>query len=963
MNKLLKFYDTYALKALVCFLILFTALYPKLPSVHIIRTWVYIRLEDFFIFGTSFLWFIQLLRRQVSLPRPFATTIGIFWAVGLVSTIFSILFIGPHLTGFFSHLALLEYARRIEYMILFFIAFSTIKSYKDVKDYIVILCITILAVFLYGLGQRYYLVLWEKFPAFFQKYSFCFPSFQTGNEEFAKGLPLCLPQGARINSTFGGHYDLAAYLVLVLPILIGLFVSIKKWSWKIVTFGLYISGLFLMLFTASRTSFMAYLIGAVLTLIFYKKKWYILPVVLISIVLLLTSSQSTAKRLLATFRISSVVVNSQGQVIGEVLPDDLKNKISKVEGPPPAQDLQVGSAIIGLPNAVSVSTGSAMVKKTLSPEEIKRRKLAEGSIELSTVTGSFQVRKALVYDISFTTRFQAEWPNAWHAFLRNPLLGSGYSTITLASDNDYLRALGETGLLGLLSFVLIFIVFGITMKERIAAVSSPLTRGFIFGLAGGVIGLALNAILIDVFEASKVAENLWILLCIAVGGLYVTKSKNVEYMKTLTKVSVSNSALCFYLVLLVAVYYSGSIGSFFVADDFTWLRWAASSTISDIPGYFAGAQNFFYRPLDKTIIFFLYNFFAFRPENYHLFTLFLHAVAVLATYKLSFKLFQKKLPAFLTAFVFLALPIHGENIFWFSTISITLSAVFILAALSAFYNYRIRKTRRWYFYSFILSVFAFLSYEISVIVPLLLVSVDFFFFKQKKDKKLFFEYLPFFALIPVYFLVRMMTHAFSGGGDYSYSIPHLIPNVGGNLFGYFGMFFAGKEFLPIYDMLRGALRENMLLFGGVVLVVIGAVSFAVFSFRKQIKKCYQTAYGKLFVFGLTFGVISLMPFLALGNVADRYLYLASFGFSLSFIITLYSLVQFFVRKNPKKVAFFMVIFIVLLGIWYYSENGKEQKKWNTAGEITKTTIALFRTDYETIPSSSKLFFVNVPVKE
>src|SRR3981189_105236 len=107
MNKLLKFYDTYALKALVCFLILFTALYPKLPSVHIIRTWVYIRLEDFFILGTVIVWFIQLLRKQVSLPRPFAASIGTFWLVGLVSVIYSILFIGPHIVGFFPHLALL----------------------------------------------------------------------------------------------------------------------------------------------------------------------------------------------------------------------------------------------------------------------------------------------------------------------------------------------------------------------------------------------------------------------------------------------------------------------------------------------------------------------------------------------------------------------------------------------------------------------------------------------------------------------------------------------------------------------------------------------------------------------------------------------------------------------------------------------------------------------------------------
>src|SRR2546430_16185464 len=97
MKKLLQLHDRYTLKVLVAFLILFIALYPKLPSVHIIRTWVYIRLEDFFILGTTAIWFIQLIRRKVSLPKPFALSIGGFWFVGLVSLIFSLLFIAPQL--------------------------------------------------------------------------------------------------------------------------------------------------------------------------------------------------------------------------------------------------------------------------------------------------------------------------------------------------------------------------------------------------------------------------------------------------------------------------------------------------------------------------------------------------------------------------------------------------------------------------------------------------------------------------------------------------------------------------------------------------------------------------------------------------------------------------------------------------------------------------------------------------
>src|ERR1035438_3852309 len=121
MKKILHFYDNYALKIGICFLIIFTALYPKLPSVHIIRTWVYIRLEDFSILGISVLWFIQLIRRKAKIAFAPSIPIFLYWIAGLISLIYCLLFIGPSLTNFFPHIAALNYLRRIEYMILFLV--------------------------------------------------------------------------------------------------------------------------------------------------------------------------------------------------------------------------------------------------------------------------------------------------------------------------------------------------------------------------------------------------------------------------------------------------------------------------------------------------------------------------------------------------------------------------------------------------------------------------------------------------------------------------------------------------------------------------------------------------------------------------------------------------------------------------------------------------------------------------
>lgn len=962
MKKLLQLHDRYTLKVLVAFLILFVALYPKLPSVHIIRTWVYIRLEDFAILATLFVWLIQLTRRKISLPLPFVFSIGGFWLIGLISTIYAVIFLAPHLANFFPHLAFLQYMRRVEYMVLFFIAFSTIRSQKDVRDYFIVLSATLIAVFLYGLGQHYYLYAWSLFPKFFEQYPFCFPSFQTGNEEFAKGIPLCLPKDARITSTFGGNYDLSAYIVLVLPIFIATFVSVKKRAWKIVHFLLFIAGLMVLLFTASRTSFMAYLIGAIVMLILFKKKLFIIPVLLVSVGLLVLFSQSTAKRLSSTFRVSSVVTTKTGQLVGE-LPQNLQNKVASQTAfvsPPPAQNLETGSAIISLPSTTApVKTNVAVVKKTVTADQAKKLQLANGSVEISSVSGSFYVQKALVYDISFTTRLQAEWPNAWRAFMSNPLLGSGYSSITLATDGDYLRALGETGILGFSSFIIIFVLLGITLKKAGPAVESPLTRGLVYGLAGGFISLSLNAILIDVFEASKVAETLWLLLGICAGGLLVGREKSISYLMEFKKFALSKFMMSMYLIILVGFTLFSSIGNFFVGDDFVWLHWAASSSTHDIVKYFTNAQGFFYRPLDKTITFFLYSVFSFQPQGYHIVLLLLHIIGVIGVYLLAGKITKNQLISFSCAVLFALLPAHAENVFWFSSLSSVLGSVALIYVTLAYVHFRTEKSIISYLLALMCSVIAFLSYEIATAVLAILFVIDLFFsLSSIRKMETYLSYIPFIFLYIVYAIIRVVTHAFSGGGDYSYSIIHFVPNLVGNFFGYIGLFVEGEAFLPFYEALRQVARLNIILFALLVFVVCSLFMWGVYRYRLAVKVMYKNAEGRIILFGIGFGFAGLLPFLGLGNIAERYLYLASVGFCLAFTVIIWELIK---RIEAYKTAIFIGI-IILLAVWYQIQNVKAQTDWQHAGEITKNTLAEFRINYESLSPENTVYIVNKPIK-
>src|SRR3989344_305439 len=209
MSKLLKWLDDHILEYLSFALLIFIPLYPKIPLADLIPGYIVrLRLDDVLVGVTFLIWIIWLIRGKVSLKgNPLLIPLGIYVLVGFISSL-SAIFITRTVPTDEIHIAklFLNWARRIEYFSVFFIFFSTIKSLSQIKKYVYVAAIVLLAVSIYGFGQKY--LYW--------------PAFSTMNREFSKGVKLYLTEHARVLSTFGGHYDLAAYLMMVLTIFIPL---------------------------------------------------------------------------------------------------------------------------------------------------------------------------------------------------------------------------------------------------------------------------------------------------------------------------------------------------------------------------------------------------------------------------------------------------------------------------------------------------------------------------------------------------------------------------------------------------------------------------------------------------------------------------------------------------------------------------------------------------------------------
>jgi len=427
-------------------------LYQKFPLIDVPGTFVSIRLEDFLILLTSIFWGITVLPSlKFYLKNKITIALGIYILVSMVS-VASAMFITKTAAP---HIAMLHLLRRIEYFMPFFMGYTIILWDRDsLKYYLKVLMIVVIAVFIYGFGQKHY----------------SWPIIITQNEEYSKGIALRWIEGSHINSTFAGHYDLATFLVLALPILISSLFLLKGPKIRALLVLTIFAGIWLLINAASRISILSYLLATTTALILVKKYRAIVIVILVSVILVGFSSNLMARYL----RVFDLIQKNY--------------------------------------------TRSGWINVNL---KIKDSYAATGDINLPERVNPTPTPPPVFEDRSTSIRLNVEWPRALRAFSKNPLLGTGFSSITLATDNDYLRLLGETGILGLLAFFLIFLRLG----EKIIS-NLPFDKHFSFselafvsGVTGALGGIFINGIFIDIFEASKFAIIFWLFIGMASGLL------------------------------------------------------------------------------------------------------------------------------------------------------------------------------------------------------------------------------------------------------------------------------------------------------------------------------------------------------------------------------------------------------------------------------------------------------------
>lgn len=506
MPKLFVWLDQHLLTIAAGFLLVFIPLYPKWPLFDILPGYnVRVRLEDILILLVNVYFMFQLLRRRLKLSRaPLLKPILIYLAIGFLSTL-SAIFITKTVYPEWIQIAkvYLHWFRRIEYFSLFFIFFFALKNSKQILTYIYLLMFTIFSVSVYGFGQKY--LYW--------------PAYSTMNREFSKGIALYLTEHARVLSTFGGHFDLAGYIMMTLiPLIIISFIYEKKLV-RYLAALIAILEYWLLILTASRASWIAFISGITIAfgLLIIKKKfiWIFsrwLLVISFSFFIML-SFGDLSERFSQIFKLEGVKT-----ILLRPFRSPPENGLALNPNLTPQQQLDMVATQTDIPPSTQ--------KNRAKPADVYDDTYEKLQAYLATVSGEvFNVNysaNALKYGLSAGIRMDTLWPNAINALKKNPLLGTGYSTLVKAkvweftiaesTDNDFLRLLGETGLLGFASFMLILYTI-IKILWRAFKTTANTLHYALFGSGIAVtIGLLINAVYIDVFEASKIAYTYWSLI-------------------------------------------------------------------------------------------------------------------------------------------------------------------------------------------------------------------------------------------------------------------------------------------------------------------------------------------------------------------------------------------------------------------------------------------------------------------
>ncbi len=429
------------------------------------------------------------------------------------------------------------------------------------------------------------------------------------------------------------------------------------------------------------------------------------------------------------------------------------------------------------------------------------------------------------------------------------------------------------------------------------------------------------------------------------------------------------TAIAILLIISIGVYLN-TLPNEFVYDDETqvlknqWIRdvrHIPEILLSGVPAFVGEVISNYYRPLMHIIYMIDYHIFGLRPWGFHLTNIILNAgISVLVFIIISTLINQSQSlnpkskiqnpesqisnlksqilsPAFITAILFAAHPIHTEAVAWIAGVPELLFSLFYLLS---FYLYT--KTDRIQDKRFILSLlfffFATLCKEPALTLPILLFIYDYSLKRNSVHSSRFTvhgnikRYLPYLIISGIYFILRI--YALRGFAPIPKKHAHLSSyEYFINIFPLFTQYLE-KLLLPINMNVFYVFHPISSLFewkGIITFILTLAFIFLVYFFRR-----HKVVFLSLFWIVIPLLPVFYIPALGENTFAERYLYLPSIGFVVLVALAIERISQL---KALRQTANYVIISILVILIGLYSAGTiKRNYIWRNSYSLWTDTV-------------------------
>lgn len=431
----------------------------------------------------------------------------------------------------------------------------------------------------------------------------------------------------------------------------------------------------------------------------------------------------------------------------------------------------------------------------------------------------------------------------------------------------------------------------------------------------------------------------------------------LKLMNKLIKLFNRTSTQIILISIIVVVSYFNILGNGFSFDDRDFfLDWptvrnsnSGLSAFLSLPDLLAGElpthHRGVYRPVRSIYYLFSIQAWGSNPFFYHIQSIVVHLLITIIIYFIAARIALKAKPygsprkfiPFITAALFASHPIHTEAVTYTAASFDSLGILFFFASFYFYIRAGSSKDRQetTRFLSLILAFLSFFTYEMTLVLPLLIVFYEICFNKLnlKNFTKRVPVYLPYIIIIAGYAFIRFVLLKIGSRADYlgdaylpasnqaklgtleiiiryiylliwpanltvTYAVPDFLSP----------WFFKTVHTMDPTGRLLESIARYIFLFP--IFLVILAVGIIIRVFKKQ----------PLIAFGTGWFFISLLPILNIlpqGSVmAERFLYIPSFGFCLILALLLYKFTNLPVFKTPDlRMIAGGLLFIAIISIY------------------------------------------------